>query len=236
MMLRRKGHSVTHRSIPSCFRLISTETQQWSVPTGLPLMRISLFSCLQRASCISVFRTMRNTNLRGRQCCFRADPSFFNRANTRHLLSVCTVALMTHRILRHLGVVHSVWRTFAPSNAVAEDWHFTHVRCKVICLVNCGTGLRWTSRIQSTARKIGATLISRSRAFFNNGQWCGWNLRHPTGDVRHWESGIGKLVSSLPSLGCRNTSANLQKHIARARDLCGNFRKLIETWCSFGVL
>ena len=120
-------------------------------------------------------RTVRNTNLPGRQCCRRADPAFFNRANTCHLLSVCTVASVTHRIRRHLAVVHSVWRTFAPRNAVAEDfdWHFTHVISQVICLVTCGTGLRWTSRIQSTARKIGASLISRSRAHFNNGRWFG---------------------------------------------------------------
>ena len=113
-----------------------------------------------------------------------------------------------------------------------ETWNSTHVIFQVICLGTCGTGLRWTSCIESTARKIGASLISRSRAFFNNGRWFGWNLGHPTGHVRHLESRIGYLVSSssLPSIGCRNTSANLQKHIARARDLCSNFRKLIETW------
>ena len=111
-----------------------------------------------------------------------------------------------------------------------ETRNSTHVIFQVISLVTCGTGARWTSRIQSTARKIGASLISRSRAFFNNGRWFGWNSGHPTGHVRHLESRIGKLVSPLPSLGCRNTSANLQGHIARARDLYSNSRNLTETW------
>ena len=56
------------------------------------------------------------------------------------------------------------------------------------------------------------------------------NSGHLTGHVHHLDSRIGKLVSSFPSLGCRNTSANLQGHIARARDLKSNFRNLTETW------
>ena len=183
MMLRRKARSVTHRSIPSCLLSISTEKQQWSAghivatdegKSFLVLAAGVVYQCVPHDV---QHQSSRAIMLPCRSCIFQQSQhmSLALRSSLVAVFLVCTFALMAHRIRRHLAMVHSVWRTFAPRNAVAEDFdrHFTHVICQVICLVTCGTGLRWTFRIQSTAREIGASLIRRSRAFFNNGRWFG---------------------------------------------------------------
>ena len=122
-----------------------------------PLMRVSLFSCLQRASCISVLRTMCNTNLRSRQCSNRTDRQ----------------PLLPKMLSKAL------------------DWHSTHVICQVLCLVTCSSGVRWTTRIESTAGKIVASAMRRSSESLKH--VCSLaNPLPPTGHVRHFGSRIGK--------------------------------------------
>ena len=97
-----------------------------------------------------------------------------------------------------------------------ETRNSTHVLFQVIPLVTCGTGLRWTSRIQSTARKIGASLFSRSRAFFNNGRWFGWNSGIGFQDRKTCQfvafSWLQKHIGELP--WTHRTGARSQKQLS----------------------